>query len=231
MWYNTCMLKLPYAIRDFYALITEDYFYIDRTDRISVLENLGKELLFLRPRRMGKSLWLSTLMNYYDVAKADEFERLFGHLAVGQAPTPLRNQYLVMKWDFSTIRSHGSIDQIEKDLLYIMDSESAIQGRYGDLIMMIRPEMRHYSVFDLLIEFKFVPLSKLKKLTGEDVRAKHRGELVKLSAVKAELAQAQNQLRDYRKTLDQKYGEPLKLRTYAVVAVSFERLIWEEITE
>ena len=50
------MLKLPYAIRDFYALITEDYFYIDRTDRISVLENLGKELLFLRPRRMGKSL-------------------------------------------------------------------------------------------------------------------------------------------------------------------------------
>ena len=39
-------------------------------------------------------------MNYYDVAKADDFERLFGHLAVGQNPTPLHNQYLVMKWDF-----------------------------------------------------------------------------------------------------------------------------------
>ncbi len=60
------MLKLPYAIRNFYALITEGYLYIDRTDRISVLENLGKELLFLRPRRFGKSLWLSTLMNYWE---------------------------------------------------------------------------------------------------------------------------------------------------------------------
>ena len=110
------MLKLPYAIRDFYALITEGYLYIDRTNRISVMENLGKELLFLRPRRFGKSLWLSTLMNYYDVAKADEFGQLFGHLAVGKNPTPLHNQYLVMKWDFSAIRSHGSIDQIEKSL-------------------------------------------------------------------------------------------------------------------
>ena len=110
------MLKLPYAIRDFYKLITEDYCYIDRTDRIRVMEQMGYELLFLRPRRFGKSLWLSTLMNYYDVAKGAEFERLFGHLAVGQNPTPLHNQYLVMKWDFSAIRSHGSIEQIEADL-------------------------------------------------------------------------------------------------------------------
>ncbi len=90
------MIKLPYAIRDFYALITEDYLYIDRTDRIVRLEKLGKELLFLRPRRFGKSLWLSTLMNYDDVARAADFERLFGRLAVGQNPTPLHNQYLVM---------------------------------------------------------------------------------------------------------------------------------------
>ena len=110
------MLKLPYAIRDFYALITEGFLYFDRTDRIRVMEQLGKELLFLRPRRFGKSLWLSTLMNYYDVAKGAEFERLFGHLAVGQNPTPLHNQYLVMKWDFSAIRSHGSIEQIEQNL-------------------------------------------------------------------------------------------------------------------
>lgn len=110
------MLKLPYAIRDFNALITEGYHYFDRTDRISVMEDLGKELIFLRPRRFGKSLWLSTLMNYYDVAKADEFDQLFGQLAAGQNPTPLRNRYLVMKWDFSAIRSHGTIDQIETDL-------------------------------------------------------------------------------------------------------------------
>ncbi|MCB0061699.1 MAG: AAA family ATPase, partial [Caldilineaceae bacterium] len=110
------MLKLPYAIRDFEKLITERFMYFDRTDRIALMENIGYELLFLRPRRFGKSLWLSTLMNYYDVATADDFERLFGHLAIGRKPTPLHNQYLVMKWDFSAIRSHGTIEQIEADL-------------------------------------------------------------------------------------------------------------------
>ncbi len=49
------MLKLPYTIRNFYALITEDYLYLDRIDRIAIMENLGKELLFLRPCRFGKS--------------------------------------------------------------------------------------------------------------------------------------------------------------------------------
>ena len=117
------MLKLPYAIRNFYALITESYLYIDRTDRISVMENLGKELLFLRPRRFGKSLWLSTLMNYYDVAKADDFERLFGHLAVGQDPTPLHNQYLVMKWDFSTVEAHGTIQEVRRSLYNRINSQ------------------------------------------------------------------------------------------------------------
>ena len=106
-------MKFPYAIRDFYALITEGYLYLDRTDRIPVMEALGKEVLFLRPRRFGKSLWLSTLMNYYDVAKAADFDRLFGQLAIGQQPTPLHNQYLVMRWDFSEVRSHGAIAQIE----------------------------------------------------------------------------------------------------------------------
>ncbi len=69
-------MDIPYAIRNFYALITEGYLYLDCTDRIAIMENLGKELLFLLPRRFGKSLWLSTPMNYYDVAQDDDFERL-----------------------------------------------------------------------------------------------------------------------------------------------------------
>lgn len=110
------MLKLPYAIRDFNKLITEEFFYLDRTDRIPVIENLGYELLFLRPRRFGKSLWLSTLINYYDVAQAETFESLFDQLAVGQNPTSLHNRYLVIKWDFSTIESHGTIQEIRQSL-------------------------------------------------------------------------------------------------------------------
>lgn len=109
-------MKIPYGVRDFEKLITEGYFYFDRTDRIPLIESLGSDLLFLRPRRFGKTLWLSTLMNYYDVAKAADFTRVFGKLAIGQNPTPLHNQYLVMKWDFSTVQSHGTLAQIEQAL-------------------------------------------------------------------------------------------------------------------
>ena len=87
------MIKFPYGNSDFYKIITENYRYLDRTDRIPLLEGIGDSLLFLRPRRFGKSLLLTMLENYYDVAKAAEFERLFGHLAVGRNPTSLHNQY------------------------------------------------------------------------------------------------------------------------------------------
>ncbi len=91
--------------------------------------------------------------------------------------------------------------------------------------------MRHYSVFDLLIEFKYVPLKKLPKLTGQEVRQKSHSELVSLNAVKTKLTAARKQLRAYRQTLEQKYGDTLKLRAYAVIAVGFERVLWEEVTE
>ncbi|MEM7131011.1 MAG: AAA family ATPase [Chloroflexota bacterium] len=107
------MLRFPYAIREFDKIIEGEYVYLDRTHCISIIEEWGYELIFLRPRRMGKSLWLSTLMTYYDVARADDFERLFGHLAIGKNPTPLHNQYLVMRWDFSTVKSHGTAEAIE----------------------------------------------------------------------------------------------------------------------
>jgi hypothetical protein len=97
------MLKFPYGLCDFYRIQTENYFYLDRTNHIRVIEDFGSQLIFLRPRRFGKSLLLSMLENYYDLAKADEFERLFGHLAIGKNPTPKHNQYFVMTWDFSLV--------------------------------------------------------------------------------------------------------------------------------
>jgi hypothetical protein len=109
-------MKFPYGISDFYSLMTEGYFYVDRTDRIPLLEELGKQLVFLRPRRFGKSLLLSTLENYYDVARADQFEQLFGPLAVGRNPTPRRNQYFVLKWDFSVVDPQGETREIKRAL-------------------------------------------------------------------------------------------------------------------
>ena len=89
-------MRFPYGIANFQAIAEEDYLYIDRTDRIGAIEEVGKQILLLRPRRFGKSLWLSTLENYYDLAKVDQFEQLFGHLKIGQAPTPRHNSYFIM---------------------------------------------------------------------------------------------------------------------------------------
>ncbi len=103
------MLKFPYGISNFHSLRMENHFYVDRTSHIRLIEEAGYQLLFLRPRRFGKSLLLSMLENYYDVAKAEEFEKLFGNLAIGQNPTPRHNQYFVMKWDFSMIEPQDDV--------------------------------------------------------------------------------------------------------------------------
>jgi len=129
------MLKFPYSVCDFYKLITNNYFYADRTNHIRLIEEAGEQLLFLRPRRFGKTLLLSMLENYYDVAKADEFERLFGHLAIGQNPTPKHNQYLVMTWDFSVVSSHGEIEQVHQALHeHLNNAISNFATRYQDLL-------------------------------------------------------------------------------------------------
>nr|VFK19037.1 MAG: Predicted AAA-ATPase [Candidatus Kentron sp. LPFa] len=109
-------MKFPYGISDFDSLITEKYYYVDRTVYIPLLEEAGKQLLFLRPRRFGKSLLLSMLENYYDLSKADRFEELFGHLAIGQSSTVEHSRYFVLKWDFSEVSPVGDGEEIKRNL-------------------------------------------------------------------------------------------------------------------
>ena len=109
-------MKFPYGIANFQQIITEGYFYQDKTDFIRLLEEEGKNLLFLRPRRFGKSLLLSMLAHYYDVKQAENFDKLFGHLSIGRKPTLLRNKYFVLKWDFSLIEASGELENIKKSL-------------------------------------------------------------------------------------------------------------------
>ena len=93
-------MKFPYGVCDFRKIILNGYFYCDRTDKIPLLEQSDSQL-FIRPRRFGKSLVLSMLENYYDVAKKDEFLDIFGHLKIGKNPTDLRNSYFILRFDFS----------------------------------------------------------------------------------------------------------------------------------
>ncbi len=109
-------MKFPYGLADFAAVISEGYYYADRTQYIHEFEQSSKYLLFLRPRRFGKSLILSLLENYYDVRKKDQFEALFRHLNIGQNPTPSHNQYFILRLDFSMVDGHGTVQEIKQAL-------------------------------------------------------------------------------------------------------------------
>ncbi len=109
-------MKFPYGICDFKEVVTKDYFYCDRTDRIPLIEKSGKYILFIRPRRFGKSMLISMLANYYDIALKDEFGKIFSHLKIGQNPTELCNSFFILEWDFSCVDPMGDANDIKKAL-------------------------------------------------------------------------------------------------------------------
>lgn len=95
------MIRLLHPISDFNRMRRDNCYYIDRSNYIERLENFGYYVLFVRPRRFGKSLFLSTLEHYYDVNQKEHFQLLFGDLYIGQNPTPLANQFMILRFDFS----------------------------------------------------------------------------------------------------------------------------------
>ena len=100
-------LKIPYGLSNFHDVATQGYTYVDKTDYIAKLEDAGKHLIFLRPRRFGKSLLLSAMEYYYDINHRDNFDAIFGNLYIGQHPTPLKSSYPVLFMEFSGIDTRG----------------------------------------------------------------------------------------------------------------------------
>ena len=98
--------KIPYNLTNFGQIRTENYLYVDKTRFIEMLENENTKHHFLiRPRKFGKSLFLSVLEHYYDVRFKDKFRELFGDLYIGQNPTPLANSYFIINFDFSGLNT------------------------------------------------------------------------------------------------------------------------------
>ena len=98
------MIKIPYGESDFHKVITESFFYQDRTEFIEKLEKWNSNYpVFLRPRRFGKSLFISMLHHYYGLEHKDDFQKLFEHLYIGQHPTASANIYMVLRFEFSRI--------------------------------------------------------------------------------------------------------------------------------
>jgi len=112
------MKKIPYGISSYDTIKTDNYYFVDKTRYIEELENLGgRYLFFLRPRRFGKSLFISMLEHYYDILAKDQFEQLFGDTYIGQNPTPLKNSYPVLRLNFSMVSTNGTLEDIKHSFL------------------------------------------------------------------------------------------------------------------
>ncbi|MFP4332938.1 MAG: AAA family ATPase [Campylobacterales bacterium] len=95
--------KLPYGLSDFKRVLEEDWYYIDKTRFIEIIENEQSFLYFLRPRRFGKSLTISMLEAYYDVYYKDRFDNIFKTTYIYKNPTPLKSSFYILRFDFSAV--------------------------------------------------------------------------------------------------------------------------------
>ena len=115
------MLKLPYGISNYEEIVRDGYEYIDKTQYIEKLENLSeKRVIFLRPRKFGKTLFTSVLENYYDINKEDKFEKLYGKTYIGKNPTVNKNKYHILRFNFSgidTTTEEGTIKGFKNEVL------------------------------------------------------------------------------------------------------------------
>ena len=105
--------QVPYGISDFNRLRRDNLYYVDKTMYLPLLENEASYLFFIRPRRFGKSIFISMLHAYYDIGLKDKFDEMFGDLWIARHPTPLRNRFLVLHLDFSQVG--GTIEQLEEN--------------------------------------------------------------------------------------------------------------------
>ena len=108
------MRKLSNGISNYEDIVREDRLYVDKTMYIEKLENLSdKTIMFLRPRKFGKTLFTSTLECYYDINKKDKFEELFRNTYIGKNPTENRNKYCILRFNFSGISTENIEETIK----------------------------------------------------------------------------------------------------------------------
>jgi len=108
------MKRIPYGISSFEVLRKKNYLYVDKTSYIELLDRYAPYQFFIRPRRFGKSLFISMLENYYDINKKDKFEELFGDLYIGKNSTEEKNNFLVWKISFAGIDAGHGEEELRK---------------------------------------------------------------------------------------------------------------------
>ena len=105
---------LPYGISDFKQLRRENLYFVDKTMYLPVMEDTDHFLFLIRPRRFGKSIFLSMLRAYYDINERDNFQELFEGLWIADHPTKERGKFQILYLDFSMVS--GTSDVLERNI-------------------------------------------------------------------------------------------------------------------
>ena len=135
------MKILPRGVGNYEELIKDNYYYVDKTKYIEELEKYpNKRIMFLRPRKFGKTLFTSTLEYYYDVKTSDKFEELFRETYIGKNPTKNKNRYYILKFNFSGIDTSSEETTINGFKESVQLSINSFVTKYG-LDFYINPEL------------------------------------------------------------------------------------------
>jgi len=102
--------RIPYGEADFKRIRLNRWLYVDKTRFVHALED-ERYVFLIRPRRFGKSCWVSLLDNYYSRTRAAAFEAVFGGTDLGRQPTESRHRYVILRFNFSAFKN--ALDTLE----------------------------------------------------------------------------------------------------------------------
>ena len=164
------MRKLPNGISNYEKIIEENRIYVDKTMYIEKMEDLADStIMFLRPRKFGKTLFTSTLECYYDKNKTDKFEELFGKTYIGKNPTPNKNRYCILRFNFSGI-STNTVEETMKgfrekvdlginrfvadyEIEFYNNPEQSTEGILGSIFEAFRTQRRDEKIYVIIDEY------------------------------------------------------------------------------
>ncbi len=125
--------QIPYGIADYSLIRRENYYYVDKTSYLAKLQPAGRFLFFIRPRRFGKSLFLSLMEAYFDVYYKERFEEFFKGTWIYDNPTRDRGAYLILYFNFSLVDPDSR--RVETSFLsHVKDNAVAFIQRYEALL-------------------------------------------------------------------------------------------------
>lgn len=105
--------RLPYGVADYTWIKSQNRYCADKTMFIPKMEEAGDFLYLIRPRRFGKSVFLTMIQAYYDIEKKDSFHTTFKDTWIEKQPTEKQGKYQVLFFDFS--KATAGKDGLEKN--------------------------------------------------------------------------------------------------------------------